>query len=148
MEAMKRVLNVEDAQLTIIGAGKNAWRKACAKRARKLKMSEHVRLLDPVPHERIPPIIQSADICVAPLAPTERNKLQGCNPIKLFEYMACRKPIVASRLPIVCEPLRHEENALLFRSGDPRSLRNAIIRLIQSEALRERRAANAYAKVR
>jgi glycosyltransferase involved in cell wall biosynthesis len=45
-----------------------------------------------VNHEEIPFIINLADICVAPL------KVVTGSPIKVFEYMACGKPVVASRI--------------------------------------------------
>ena len=43
-------------------------------------------------HKDIPFIINLADICVAPL------RVVTGSPIKVFEYMACGKPVVASRI--------------------------------------------------
>jgi glycosyltransferase involved in cell wall biosynthesis len=43
-------------------------------------------------HEEIPFIINLADICVAPL------RVMTGSPIKVFEYMACGKPVVTSRI--------------------------------------------------
>jgi glycosyltransferase involved in cell wall biosynthesis len=43
-------------------------------------------------HEDIPFIINLADICVAPL------RVMTGSPIKVFEYMACGKPVVTSRI--------------------------------------------------
>ena len=43
-------------------------------------------------HEEIPFIINLADICVAPL------RIMTGSPIKVFEYMACGKPVVTSRI--------------------------------------------------
>ena len=43
-------------------------------------------------HKEIPFIINLADICVAPL------RVVTGSPIKVFEYMACGKPVVASRI--------------------------------------------------
>jgi glycosyltransferase involved in cell wall biosynthesis len=43
-------------------------------------------------HDDIPFLINLADICVAPL------RVGTGSPIKVFEYMACGKPVVASRI--------------------------------------------------
>jgi glycosyltransferase involved in cell wall biosynthesis len=60
------------------------------------------------------------------------------SPLKLFEYMAAGKAIVASDLPSIREVLRHEENALLAVAGDPESFAAAIRRLRDEPALGER----------
>ena len=50
-----------------------------------------------VDYEDIPFLINLADICVAPFI-LKRNRVTGVSPIKVFEYMACGKPVVASRI--------------------------------------------------
>jgi glycosyltransferase involved in cell wall biosynthesis len=60
------------------------------------------------------------------------------SPLKLFEYMAAGKAIVASDLPSIREVLRHEENALLAAPGDPEAVAAAIRRLRDEPALRDR----------
>jgi glycosyltransferase involved in cell wall biosynthesis len=123
------------------------WRKALEKQARKLGLEGCVQFLPPRDAAGVAAVIQAADLCLAPLADTLRNRVQGCSPIKLFEYMACRKPIIAARLPVVQEILTDGEDALLYRPDDPRHLRNAILRLAADPDLREHLAARAYEKV-
>jgi glycosyltransferase involved in cell wall biosynthesis len=43
-------------------------------------------------HEDIPFLINLADICVAPL------RVMTGSPIKVFEYMACGKPVITSKI--------------------------------------------------
>lgn len=50
-----------------------------------------------VKYEDIPILINIADICVAPFI-ARRNRKTGVSPLKVFEYMACGKPVVASRI--------------------------------------------------
>jgi glycosyltransferase involved in cell wall biosynthesis len=45
----------------------------------------------------IPILINLADICVAPFI-SKRNQETGVSPLKIFEYMACGKPIVSTRI--------------------------------------------------
>lgn len=70
------------------------------------------------------------------------------SPLKLFEYMASGRPIVASDLPSLREVLRHEENALLAEPGNPQALVAAIERIRQDPALGERLARQAAEDVR
>ena len=83
-------------------------------------------------------LLAAADVCAAPLTVSRRNMLQGCCPIKVLEYMAAGRPIVASRLPVVRELLSHEETALLCKPDRPRHLADAIRRFLDDPALGRR----------
>ena len=69
------------------------------------------------------------------------------SPLKMFEYMAGNRPVVASELPVVTEVLEHGRDALLVPPDDAPALANAIGRLIDDTALGARLAAAAFAKV-
>lgn len=60
------------------------------------------------------------------------------SPLKLFEYMAAGKPIISSDLPAVAEVVRNRETALLVQPGDVDELADAIKRLYDDSAFRER----------
>ena len=68
------------------------------------------------------------------------------SPLKLFEYMAAGRPIVASDLPSIREVLRDGVNALLVPPGDPVAMAAAIARLLGDRALAARLAARRAAK--
>ena len=70
------------------------------------------------------------------------------SPLKLFEYMAAGRPIVASDLPAIREVLRHDDNALLVQPGNPQALVAAIARIKDDAALGHRLAAQARLDVR
>jgi len=63
-------------------------------KAKRLGISNHFVFTGMVDHEEIPLYINLADICVLP----KRTLMSGYSPIKLYEYMACGKPVVASRV--------------------------------------------------
>ena len=44
------------------------------------------------------------------------------SPLKMFEYMAMKRPIVASKLPSIEEVLRHKYNAILCENDNPKDL--------------------------
>jgi glycosyltransferase involved in cell wall biosynthesis len=58
------------------------------------------------------------------------------SPLKLFEYMAAEKPILASDLPVLREVLRHGENALLCNPDKPQGWAEALLHLRDNCSLR------------
>src|SRR5205807_4112497 len=56
----------------------------------------------------------------------------------LFEYLASGRALIASRVGVVAEVLRHDEHALLVPAGDAAALAGAITRLCADRALRAR----------
>jgi glycosyltransferase involved in cell wall biosynthesis len=69
------------------------------------------------------------------------------SPLKVFEYMAAGRAIVAPDQPNIREVLRDGETALLFDPGKPGALWEAIGRLAGDPALRARLGAAARAEV-
>jgi glycosyltransferase involved in cell wall biosynthesis len=67
------------------------------------------------------------------------------SPLKLFEYMAAKKPILCSDLPVLREIIQHGRNGLLLPVNDPEAWINALQRLLADPAERERLGANARA---
>jgi glycosyltransferase involved in cell wall biosynthesis len=88
----------------------------------------------------------SADILALP-NPASAISNHATSPLKLFEYMAAGRAIVASDLPSIREVLNHDTNALLVAPGDPAALAAAIRRLATDAALRGRLGAAARSAV-
>jgi glycosyltransferase involved in cell wall biosynthesis len=96
----------------------------------------------------IPIFQQSADVLALPQLPIDAQHVKHSSPLKLFEYMASRRPIVASDLPSLREVLEHERNALLVPPGDPKALAQAIQRLLDDPELGQRLANAAFERVK
>ena len=105
-----------DAELRLIGPAKSRYRKGLTKLAAKLGL-DMVHFVEPVPPEQVNDHLQDAAVCIAPLTYNDRNVAQGCCPIKVLEYAAAGRPIVAADLPVVRE-LLNEDEALFFRPDD------------------------------
>ena len=67
--------------------------------------------------ELVPAFLGAADVVVMPYPRTRRYAYQ-LSPVKLFEYMACGRPVVASNLPSIRLYVQHRVNGLLFEPGD------------------------------
>ena len=145
--ALPQILARQPIALRIVGRGRSRQRKDLAKRIRKLGLEPHVRVDAGVPHHEVPALIAAADITLAPLSYNERNVVQGCCPLKVLEYAACGRPVVASNLPVVRELLREDRDALLVPPDAPYVLAAVVLRLRSDERLRTRRAERAARRV-
>ena len=94
----------------------------------------------------VPAQLRKATILALPNPPSAIST-HFTSPLKLFEYMAAGRAIVASDLPSIREVLRHEVNALLVAPGAPASLAFGIERLLASPELAARLARNALSDV-
>ena len=57
--------------------------------------------------------------------------------MKLFEYMAARKPIICSDIPALKEIITHGRNGLMASPDDPTAWADALCDLAKSAAFRE-----------
>ena len=97
--------------------------------AKSLGVLERIEFLGPVaPAERFR-IIGAARVCVLPLTATS-IATRYTSPLKLFEYMAMGRAIVAADAPAIREVLTHEHNALLVPPEDSHALASAVARLL------------------
>ncbi|MDQ2692208.1 MAG: glycosyltransferase family 4 protein [Chloroflexota bacterium] len=138
IKALPRVLDQCPVRLHIVGRGRSRQRKLLGKQIRKLGLEASVMIQPAVPHHDIPTVIAEADICIAPLGLNDRNVTQGACPIKVLEYMASSRPLVASNIPIVRELVREDVDALLFSPNDPDDLARQILVLLRDVSLSQR----------
>lgn len=87
--------------------------------------------------DRVPAYLSALDVCAMPFPWTEHFAYYA-SPMKLFEYMASGRAIVASDLPSTAEVVTDGESALLYPPGDINALAAAIIRLRDDADLRNR----------
>lgn len=143
IKALPKILEQKQVHLKIVGRGRSRQRKFLAKHIRKLGVEGSVIVHPAVPHHEIPALIAEADICVAPLGFNDRNVTQGACPIKVLEYMAGGRPLLASNLPIVRELAREGVDALLFSPNDPDDFANQVLTLLDDFELSKRLADSA-----
>lgn len=86
--------------------------------ARRTNSTQNIRLIGQRPHEEIPLWQAAADVLVLPNSSREDLSARYTSPMKLFEYMASGRPIVASRVPAI-EELLSEKEAYLVEPDSP-----------------------------
>lgn len=93
------------------------------------------------PHHDVATLMKSADVLLLPNIASTQESVAYTSPIKMFEYMASGVPIVASRLPSICEVL-NDSNSILVEPGNP----NELLRGIELSLILEATARAAQAK--
>ncbi len=101
---------------------------------------ERVLYSGTVDHDQVPELIALFSIA---LAPYPAIPFFYFSPVKLFEYMAAGKPIVAARIGQIAEIIQHEHTGLLYEPGNIPMMKNHIIRLIENKKLRLTLGSNA-----
>jgi len=88
-----------------------------------------------VNHNDIPFLVNIADICVAPIV-SKRNKMTFTgSPIKVYEYIACGKPVISSKFEGL-EFIEHEGVGRLTEPGDVTDLEEALENLVNDPQMR------------
>jgi glycosyltransferase involved in cell wall biosynthesis len=95
---------------------------------------ESIQVIGHRPYSEIPCWLKAADVLVLPNSKKEEISREWTSPIKLFEYMASSRPIVASDLPSIREIL-NKNNSILVEPDDPGSLANGIKEVLEIPSL-------------
>lgn len=96
--------------------------------------------------ERLALFQKAADILLMPF-PDKAHYKYFMSPVKMFEYMASKKPIIASDLPSIKEVL-NDKNALLVKEGDPEDLAQGIKNILNDKRFAENLTTQAFIDVK
>lgn len=128
------------ANLMVVGDGPG--RADLERRAKELGVGDRVWVTGLVERDALAAHISCFDIALQP------EVTAYASPLKLFEYMALSRAIVAPDAANIREVLAHEKDSLLFEPDSPKSLADGIRRLVRDEGLRARLGAGAADKIR
>jgi glycosyltransferase involved in cell wall biosynthesis len=105
--------------------------EALARKAEALGVAARVEFVGRVPHDRVVPLMNQHDVVVVP----SRHEYPEGLPMSLYEAFCSRTPLLASDHPMFRLKLTHDQNALVFRAGDPAALAEQLERLGRDPAL-------------
>jgi glycosyltransferase involved in cell wall biosynthesis len=135
LKAFSYVLKeIPDARLLLVGDGHK--RMQMEELAAELGIVDAVRFTGLIPHSEVPAYINAADVAVVPY-PNTKNEM-WFSPLKLYEYMACGKAVVATATGQITRVIDHDQNGILVHPEDVQSMADAILQLILDNQLRLR----------
>mgnify|MGYP006159586685 FL=1 len=124
-----------NAQLLVVGDG--PVRADLEAQARRLGLADRVAFTGVIDRDQVPAHVAAFDVALQPAVTAYAS------PLKLMEYLALGKAIVAPAVPNLLEVLTDGVNACLFAEGRPGQLEAALTRVCEDTALRERLAQGA-----
>ncbi|HEX8991325.1 MAG TPA: glycosyltransferase family 4 protein [Anaerolineales bacterium] len=135
LQAFQQVLSFERAHLLLVGAGQTY--EECRALAAGLGLTGRVTFTGGVPHEEVASYIAAGDMAIVPA------HSDYANPMKLYEYMALGKAVLAPRQSTITEIVTDGLDALLFEPGNAAAMADGMLRLLRDPVLRERLGAAA-----
>jgi glycosyltransferase involved in cell wall biosynthesis len=108
------------------------------------ELPQQVTLVGAVPQAEVAPYVRAIDIAVAPYPRLERFYF---SPLKVLEYLAAGRAVVASNIGQLSDLIRHGVTGLLVPPGDARALAEASRRLAADERLRQTLGAQATVEI-
>ncbi len=129
----------KDVRLFIVGDG--PARADLKRLAADLGVASRVTFAGVVQPEALPAYVAAFDVALQPAV------VEYASPLKLFEYMAAAKPILAPDAQNIREVLSSGEDASLFDCDNDHAFDKALTHLIEDEELRQRLGAAARASL-
>jgi glycosyltransferase involved in cell wall biosynthesis len=133
---------VPDARLLVVGDG--PMRSTLEARLDALGIRAAARLTGAVSPAEVPARLREMDAVVAPYPADAETYF---SPLKILEYLAAGRAVVASRAGQVGVWIEHEGNGLLHAPGDTREMARLLARLAHDPRLRRRLGCAARASV-
>ncbi len=130
---------VPSARLLLVGDGRA--RPSLERAIREFDVESKVIITGLVPQAQVPAHLSLADVAVMPYP--ELPQELWFSPLKMYEYMAAGKAIVASRAGQISEVIQDGHSGILVKPGDVHELAGALIRLLKSPQERKRLGRNA-----
>ena len=128
--AVKQLSENLDISLLIVGGG--IGYEENVELAKKYGLLKNIIFTGTVPYTQVPKYISCMDACVIPfkLDAVSQNSL----PLKLFEYMACEKPVISTKVEGIMAAV---QNKILYASN-AEEYKNKIIELYNDEELQRK----------
>jgi glycosyltransferase involved in cell wall biosynthesis len=133
-EVASQIARIDNPNLKLLIVGEGDAYEALQQIREKHNLKDRIILTGKKPYEEIPSFIAASDVCLLPAYPDEKI-MQDIVPIKMYEYMAMKKPVIATRLPGVTKEFG-EDNGVVYVDKPEDAVAKAM-ELIQSGKIQE-----------
>ncbi len=134
LEAINELVNHRNlANLCCLIVGAGTEEKAIRDKIAILGLEKHVIMAGKRLYEEVPGYINLFSVAVAPLKGS-RTKSTGSAALKVFEYLAMRKPVVVAEVGTFSEMIRNKGVGLVYRSTDTIDLADKIFEVYSESA--------------
>ncbi len=130
ISAFKEIVNKSGNNIILMLVGDGPMRKDIEQLITDNGLVKHIILTGRVTHKDIPKYIKSMDICIIP----HSNEFRS--PIKMFEYMAMEKPVVAPNIGPIGDIIQDGRNGVIFELGNKESFKKVVFGLIANPGKR------------
>ena len=130
---------IENLYFIVIGDGE--YLEDLIKIVRKLGVEKYVRFCGWVDFKLVPTYIYNCDVCVVPHNVNEH--INSTIPNKLFEYMACKKPVIVSDAIPLKRIVEENNCGVVFNSKDVTNFAGKVMEL-QDPSARTQMGENGY----
>ena len=135
LEAMAIIRRtVPSVHLLLIGDGEAA--PELKQQADRLGLNPSITWAGRIAYQEVPTWIGAMTLCVAPF----RGDRGETSPVKIFDYLGCGKPVIASAIPSVSATFGQEAGVALVPPDDPEALAQAVLALLHDPERRARMA--------
>ncbi len=132
LEVGKKIIE-SSRDVTFLVVGDGPLKHELKKYVLDNNLQKYVIFTGRIDHDKIPPYIAAMDIAVLPY-PAIKNFY--FSPLKLYEFMAMGKPIIASRLGQIQEVLEAGRDSELVKPGNQKEWYEKLIKLIDNQDYR------------
>ncbi len=147
IKTMISALSLLDKEIKMVFVGGEEFEiKECKNMANRLNVSTQCFLINHQPYLKIIKYMKAMDALVIPF-PNAPHYAFYASPLKLFEYMAAGRPIIASDLPALREIL-NDKNALFFKPENADDLARSVKMLKSSQTLCYHLSGQAFSDVK
>ncbi len=131
-EPVFSILNELDNEIKMVIVGKEGRFKENIELAKRYCLEDRVKFTGMIPYSQVPKYISAMDICLMPFRKSAIS--ESAVPLKLFEYMACEKPIISTRLSGI---EKVAQDKILYAS-DKEEYKDKITMLFEDDILRKK----------
>lgn len=127
-----RELQAESLDFSLVVIGDGQMKETWSKQVQEIGLAENVKFVGQLPPNELLPIFAGCD-----LGYSGHFDLQGKqayrSPLKLYEYMAMAKPVLASAIEGTKSVIREGETGFLFQPNDKNSLKQALMKALTAQ---------------